>query len=32
MTSATDRGGWSTSRPGRLYPRRRTGTHCTWGF
>jgi hypothetical protein len=26
MTSAVDGGGWSTSRPGRLYPRERPGT------
>jgi len=25
-------GGWSTSHPGRLYPRERTGTHCTGGW
>ena len=32
MTSALDRGGWSTSRPGRLYTRERPGTHCTGGW
>jgi len=31
MTSALDGGGWSTSRPGRFYPRERPGTHCTGG-
>ena len=32
-TFALDGGGWSMPRPGRLYPRERTGTHCTgaWG-
>jgi hypothetical protein len=28
-TSALEGGGWSASRPGRLYPRGRPGTHCT---
>jgi hypothetical protein len=31
-TSALDGGGWSTPRPGRLYPRKRPGTHCTGGW
>ena len=29
MTSALNGGEWSTSRPGRLYPRERPATHCT---
>jgi hypothetical protein len=32
MTSALDGGGWSTSRPGRLYPWERPGTHFTGGW
>jgi hypothetical protein len=32
MTSALDEGGWIASRPGRLYPRERAGTHCTGGW
>ena len=31
-TSALRRGGWSVSRPGRLYPRERPGAHCTGGW
>ena len=31
MTSALEGGRWSTSRPGRLYLRERTGTHSTGG-
>ena len=30
-TSELEGGGWSTSRPGRLYPRERPGAHCTGG-
>ena len=29
LTSALEGGVWSASRPGRLYPRERPGTHCT---
>jgi len=32
MTSALDGGGWYSSLPGRLYPRKKTGTHCTGGW
>jgi hypothetical protein len=32
MTSALEGGEWSTSGPGRLYPRDRPGTHCTGGW
>ena len=32
MTSALDRGGWSASRPGRLYPREGPATHCIGGW
>jgi hypothetical protein len=32
MTLALDGGGWSPSRPGRLYPRERPGTHHTEGW
>ena len=32
MTSALDGGGWSMSRPGRLYPLERHGTDCTGGL
>jgi hypothetical protein len=32
MTSALNGGGWSASRPDRLYPRERHGTHCTGGW
>ena len=32
MTSALDGVGWSSSRPSRLYPRERPGTHCTGGW
>jgi hypothetical protein len=31
-TSALDEGGWSTSRPGRLTPGERPGTHCIGGW
>jgi hypothetical protein len=32
LTSALEGGVWSASRPGRLYPRERPGTHCTGGW
>jgi hypothetical protein len=32
LTSALEGGVWLTSRPGRLYPRERPGTHCTGGW
>jgi hypothetical protein len=32
LTSALKGGVWSASRPGRLYPRERPGTHCTGGW
>jgi hypothetical protein len=32
MTSALDEGGWSTTRPGRFYPRETRGTHRTGGW
>ena len=31
LNLGTRRGVWSASRPGRLYPRERPGTHCTGG-
>jgi hypothetical protein len=32
LNFGTRRGLWSASRPGRLYPRERPGTHCTGGW
>jgi len=32
VTSALDRGGWSTPRPGRLTPGEKPGAHCTGGW
>src|SRR5215469_14147913 len=32
LTSALEGGVWSASRPGRLYPQERPGTHCTGGW
>jgi hypothetical protein len=32
LTSALGGGVWSASRPGRFYPRKRAGTHCTGGW
>jgi hypothetical protein len=32
LNLGTRRGVWSASRPGRLYPRERPGTHCTGGW
>jgi hypothetical protein len=32
LNLALEGGVWSASRPGRLYPRERPGTHCTGGW
>jgi hypothetical protein len=32
LNLGTRRGVWAASRPGRLYPRERPGTHCTGGW